>query len=235
MTGEEWLREVFEPALEAGDMAAYPELVGAVRALAACGVLDEAQVAAAERRLAQRFGGGSTHDGWNATHRVTSPGSEGEVPYDVLEMVLSWPEPLADVDGVTVVIASVELWTAGVVVRLAGMRSPQTDQLDAAHRLETTHWAAGYAERGTAPPAQPGAVLIDSPLELSDDLATVYRSHARSAGGTGTEWRAEWHFEPGVPLEASLLRVAITGSAGEALGHDFELPDSRERLAWKSR
>jgi hypothetical protein len=46
-------------------------------------------------------------------------------------------------------------------------------------------------------------------LTVADDTGTVYEPRESSAGGTGSEMRAMWRFEPGVPPQASRLTIAI--------------------------
>jgi hypothetical protein len=56
MSGAEWLATVLERGISIGDPAAYPELLGALRALSVCGVLSEADAREAQERLDERFG-----------------------------------------------------------------------------------------------------------------------------------------------------------------------------------
>lgn len=75
------------------------------------------------------------------------------------------------------------------------------------------------------PPQQPGARLSDLPLSVSDDVGTRYLSQVRSSGGSGTEWLSQWRFEPGAPLAASTLMIAIEGDKTEGQAIDLQLPD----------
>src|SRR3954447_21557981 len=211
MTGAEWLEQVFERGLRVGDPAAYPELLGALRALQRCGVLSAVAAREAEERLQQRFAWPAPSLPDPSLPDVRAPGTTTRA-HDALEAVLAPAQPLADVDGITVVLVSVELWTSGMFVRLAGLRSALTDELDAEFDGAMIHWGvlAEDARAGSAnPPAprQPGERLMRLPLTVSDDLGTAYTSRNRSAGGSGTEWRSEWRFEPGVPREATRLTV----------------------------
>jgi hypothetical protein len=45
--------------------------------------------------------------------------------------------------------------------------------------------------------------------------------------GTGTEWRAEWRFEPCVPLSATRLTVTLDGADGQTHAQELALPESR--------
>jgi hypothetical protein len=95
--------------------------------------------------------------------------------------------PLADVDGVTLVLVSVELWTSGLHLRLAGLRSAVTDGLDAEFDGAMVAWAAGGGdgrERDVpGPPRQPGESMLRSPLSVSDDVGTRYRRSTGFAAG----------------------------------------------------
>lgn len=227
MTGDEWLDKVLERGLHIGDPAAYPELVGALTALTACGVLSEEQVRSAQARLDERFN-------WPLPtppppqFRVQPP-SGGHAANDVLEFALAPAAPLADVEGITVILTTVELWTSATFVRLAGLRNAHTDELDARFKEDMEGWVP-YARAnqvsgssGRRPPPQPGEILMRLPLTLCDDTGTTYAAPSRSAGGSGTEWRAEWRFEPGVPRQATRLTVTVEGSDGPATSHEIAL------------
>jgi hypothetical protein len=159
-------------------------------------------------------------------------GSTAEIPHDRLEAVLAPACPLADVGGLTLALVSVELWTSGMFVRLAVLRNSVSDDLDAEHEASMTQWAetrrAGAGEpENLPPPDQPGERLLRLPLTLSDDLGTRFESRSRSASGTGTEWRSEWRFEPGVPRTASRLTIALQGTDGRQHVHELALAESR--------
>jgi hypothetical protein len=63
--------------------------------------------------------------------------------------------------------------------------------------------------RGVLAPATPLAEVDGMTLMLlSVELWSGSVFH-RSAAGTGTEWRAEWKFEPGPPPAATRLTVAV--------------------------
>jgi hypothetical protein len=231
MTGAEWLARVFDRALRSGDPAAYPELLGALRALAACGVLSQEDATRAEGRLNERFEWPAPTLPDPSVPAVASPGSKAET-HEQLEAVLAPARALADVDGLTVVLLSVELWTSGLFVHLATLRNPLSDELDAEHEASMMHWAATRRDDANEPeklppPDQPGERLLRLPLTVSDDVGTRFQPRSRSAGGTGTEWRSQWHFEPGVPRTASRLTIAIEGADGHQHTHELALPEAR--------
>jgi len=232
MTGAEWLEQVFERGLKIDDGATYPALRGALHALSACGVLTPEDARAAEERLNKAVWAGSTPAG-PGLFDVRAPATTAGRARDVLEAVLAPARDLADVDGITVVLVSVELWTIGVVLRFAGLPTGLTDELEADFQDKLEDWAVRAKEaRETGAPLpefsrEPGARLLGLPLSVSDDVGTQYRALGRSAGGTGVAWRSEWRFEPGVPREATRLIVTIDGSDGQPQILGLELPDSR--------
>ena len=90
--------------------------------------------------------------------------------HERLRGVLAPATGLATVDGMTLVLLSVELWTTSVFLHLAVLRTPDTDEQDAAHQRAMDAWAAG--RRDGAPPAQPGERLTRLALTLADDAGT---------------------------------------------------------------
>ncbi|HEX7300411.1 MAG TPA: hypothetical protein VF257_15540 [Solirubrobacteraceae bacterium] len=234
MTGAEWLERVFERALRVGDPAAYPEVLGALRALGACGVLSGETATDAERRLNERFEWPPPTPPDRSLPDVAPPGSRAAAAHDQLEAVLAPARPLADVDGLTIVLVSVELWTSGLLVRLAALRNALSDELDANYGASMMLWAETRQERGPEPevphvpvPLQPGDRLLRLPLTLFDDVGTRFSSRSRSAGGTGAEWHSEWRFEPGVPQTASRLTIALEGDDGHRYVQELALPETR--------
>jgi hypothetical protein len=138
-------------------------------------------------------------------------------PVNWLEAVLAPACPLADVDGVTLLLVSVELWTTGVFMRLAGLGTARTKKID------EEFYAALDASQGRDSPEHPGERFGRLPLALADDLGTSYAVCGTSASGTGSEWRAEWQFAPGVPRAAARLIVTLEREGGR-LVHELVLP-----------
>jgi len=136
--------------------------------------------------------------------------------------------PLVDFNGVTLVLASVELWTRSVRLRIAGLNNDSSDRLDEEHRRAFQGWAEEVRDahaRGMArdaPPREPGARLLDMGLALADGAGTDYRSAGSSSGGSGTEWRLEAAFEPGMPAGARELTVEVKDFDGSIV-HEVEL------------
>jgi hypothetical protein len=111
-------------------------------------------------------------------------------------------------EGVDVALISVEVWSAAVIVRLAGLPNEQTDALDRNYHETLDAWARGGREG--APPNQPAEDLFDVDLGLSDDSGTNYRLRTANKGGSGRMFRAEWSFEPGPPESSSRLAVRVS-------------------------
>jgi hypothetical protein len=154
--------------------------------------------------------------------RVSAPGSQAPPPTDQLTAVLAPGLALADVDGLTLVLASVELWTSSLFLRMAVLRNAVTDGLDAEHREAFERWSAG--DRASPPPPQPGARLNALPLTVTDDAGTAYVAAGRASSGSGTEWRSEWKYEPGPPASATRLTLALQGTDAGRQEHVIALP-----------
>jgi hypothetical protein len=120
---------------------------------------------------------------------------------------------LGQVEGVDVLLVSVELWRSHVVVHLAGLADDLMDRLLREHRaLMERH---GRDPNPTEPPEPPDAMLGRIDLTVADDVGTRYFPSSSVSGGSDKEWRAQWRFEPGVPPEATRLTVAIGAHAME--------------------
>jgi len=121
-------------------------------------------------------------------------------------------------EAVEVALVSVELWPSQVIVRLAGLPSAATESRTRDHQAALDAWTrAARADRAAAgaSPEEPGErVLQPLTLSLRDDSATEYWLRSAQFGGTGSEWRGDWFFEPGPPADARTLQVT------------FDAPDS---------
>jgi hypothetical protein len=154
---------------------------------------------------------------------------------DRLLAVLPSGSLLARLDGLSVALVSVELWRSSVVVRTAALPTALSERLEMEHREAMRSWEnrAGSAhDKGAVPPPpEHPAVqrLLALSLKLSDDLATPYRVSRRSAGGTGTEWRAEWRFVPSLPTGASRLIVSVDAPSDVRFDQVFTGPVGQPR------
>lgn len=132
--------------------------------------------------------------------------------------------PLVDVEGVTLMVVTLELWQRTVYLRGAGLESALTEAGDAASAQTFQEWVeqATLAKQANLPflempTDEPATGLGGVPFILSDDLGTTYTMRSGWAGGTGTEWRMERGFEPGVPDTARHLHIAVANHAGDEI------------------
>ena len=51
-------------------------------------------------------------------------------------------------------------------------------------------------------------------IEIDDSRGGEYRCVERAFGGTGIEWRAEWHFSPGLPPHVPEFIVRAMAPSG---------------------
>lgn len=84
---------------------------------------------------------------------------------------------------------------------------------------------------GTGQRSRPTAALASrtdrrDPLEISDDVGTVYRRHCGTAGGHGTEFEVRWSFVPVPPAQAAKLTLRFTPYADATV--DIVVPLFRE-------
>ncbi len=220
---KQWLAEVFTPALDRESLAYTNDadlLRGQLAALHECGVLDDRVHAEARRRLEN-----AVEAAWQKARFDVRPASSIEpasAPTIVLRRVLAVAQPLADVDRMSLVLTSVELWTNGVDLFLAGVPTAEAEQRVRQHEAELHEWAGkhrdGRSDGFLSPPQARGNRLYDVDIRLNDDVGTTYRSVGGSAGGSGTEWRLHRHHEPAVPENATGLTVEVTGDDEHVVG-----------------
>jgi hypothetical protein len=176
MTGAEWLEQVFERGLRIRDPAAYLELLGALRALRACGVLAEDVAREAEQRLNDRFSWPASSPPDPSLQDLRVAGATAARAHDALQAVLAPAQPLADVDDITVVLVSVELWTSGMFVRLAGLRTELTDELDAEFDGAMRHRVARRVALRTRRPARRDTTHRDARRRRRSDARSGTRA-----------------------------------------------------------
>jgi hypothetical protein len=145
---------------------------------------------------------------------------------------LSPVHTLGQFEEIPIVFVTAELWTHSLFIRLCAVQTERTRALDAQWAAEFERFVEELGitrERAGAtrpePPQQPGSVLSRVRLDVSDDLGSAYRITACSAAGTGSEWRADWSFEPGVPPAAKVLTVLLDTSEGRRLACDVPFLD----------
>jgi hypothetical protein len=219
VTGEEWLERVFDPALRVGDPR-FAELRGALRALFDCGVLSQDLTASANKQLDLRERERHELARRGSITRVDGRTIVGVNVGEHLEGSLTPGRALGDVDGLTVVLAGVWLWTSRLVLRLEAVENELTaaldSEFDSAFREYEDRWRAHRAgaqmdDEELNPPAQPSVARLGAlPLSVSDDLGTRYHAFGKATGGPHP-WRSEWRFAPGVAASATTLEVALEG------------------------
>jgi hypothetical protein len=204
MDGTEWLERVFAPAVEDGHPQPYV-LQHQLRALVDCGVLDARQLAEAERRIEE------------SRLKIEPPGSAAPPPTNRLVRVLAPALPLADIDGVTFVLTSVELWEHSVEVFVAGVPSAVTERRERDASEAFDRWAQerhdGDRPDGPPPDAMRSArlgVLVG----LGDNAGTRYEAREASMGGSGRPWRLQARYVPSVPATATHLIVHVNDDDG---------------------
>jgi hypothetical protein len=119
---------------------------------------------------------------------------------------------LGEREGVEVVLVTIEAWPDEVAVRMRGLPSSQTAELEATYfdALEAWH---GEGAMGSAP-VQPAEALLRFDVSISDDAGTIYAPRSAAHGGSGTMFRADYFFSPGPPAAAAVLTVRVGGANG---------------------
>lgn len=122
---------------------------------------------------------------------------------------------LGVVEGVSMVVVSVELWPGQVVVRVAARPGAATDRFDAADAHEIAAWTQPMTphQRALQPmPQSSDARLLGRALpRVTDDRGTAYQLRAGQVGTTDHRWRAEWIYAPEPPVETLALPVSAAG------------------------
>lgn len=225
VTGEEWLRHTFDPALRTSKPP-YGELRVELGALAQSGVLSEDETSRARLRLDE-----DELDERMIVRRRTEARRVGGTE-DRLEGRLTPERALGEINGMTVVVMLVELWTSRLILRLEVLQTQLTDALDASFDTEWKAWERRWVEHPGAahaddlrPPKQPSVSLLRGlPLSVADDVGTRYHAIGTATGGSEHPWRSEWRIEPGVPYSASLLTIGLEDGEPERESLELALP-----------
>jgi hypothetical protein len=230
VTGEEWLRDRFDPALRTCNPP-YRQLRTELEALSESGALSEDEASRAGVRLDE-----DERDRHMIVRRRTDPAfaEARRVGHaqDRLEGLLTPERPLGEVDGIAVVVMRIELWTSRLVLRLEALQNQLTDALDATFDAEWKAWESRWVEDRAAaeaedlPPPEQASVprLSGLPVSIADDVGTRYHAIGKSTGGSEHPWRSEWRLEPGVPPSASMLRIALEDGEPERESLELALP-----------
>jgi hypothetical protein len=229
VTGEEWLRHTFDPALRTS-WPPYEELRTELRALARSGVLSEDAASRARARLDEDERDRRVLVRRRSARAVSRTGREGAAE-DRPEGLLRPQRPLGDVDGITVVLMLIELWPSRLLLALEAQQNQLTDALDAAFDQEWKAYERRWVEDRAAaetedrrPPQQPSVSRLGGlPLSVADDVGTRYHAIGMATGGPHP-WRSQWRLEPGVPPSANVLRIALEDGASEKECLELALP-----------
>lgn len=113
-------------------------------------------------------------------------------------------------------------------VQCQGMPGAQTRRQNAVFEERFEKFAQrsrpeGHDTLGT-PPAMPGEALARLRPQPSDDVGTEYSMDlAALAGYPGTEWDAEWTFDPAIPLDARVLNLRFGGDGSPSVDVSLQL------------
>jgi hypothetical protein len=214
VTGEEWLRDTFDPALRTS-RPPYEELRTELRALSESGMLSKDLAMSALELLDEDDRDCSTIVR-ERTERAVHVSRAGADP-DRLEGSVTPERSLGEINGVTVVVMLIELWTSRLTLRMQALQSQLTDALDASFGVEWKAYERRWVEDRAAAEAedlrlaeQPSVSRLSGlPLSVADDVGTRYYAMGIATGGSEHPWRSEWRIEPAVPPSASLLRIAL--------------------------
>jgi hypothetical protein len=224
MTGDEWLAEVFRAALGSeaiGFGGDADNLRGQVRALHDCGVLSDEACDAAERDLDAAVAGSLERR--RLKMREVSATPPAAPPAATFRRVMAVGEPLADVEGMPLLVTSVESWSDRVEMFLAAVPNAEAELEIAEFGKALESWHRWRVERRSGPgvmnpPGLRGENLHSLDIRLRDDLGTTYQHRGGSAGGGGTEWRAHRTYRPGIPATATTLTIEAVDESGHSVG-----------------
>jgi len=157
--------------------------------------------------------------------RVTPPRPRQPQPINTLRGVVVPLVPLVDIEGITLVLITVEIWTNDVQLRAAAVQTSETDRRDAQHEQALRAWIQRnqgqprpHRPRLEHPPLSPATQWLgDLRPVLNDDVGTDYEVRTRGSGGTGTEWHWDATMRPGTPAEATVLGVQLADGGGTIL------------------
>jgi hypothetical protein len=141
---------------------------------------------------------------------------EPVMPRDRLVGALAPCVVVGEVDGIRIVVASIELWRRRTLVHLVAEPDEEAAAaLDAAHAQAMAAWeAAGFLPRDGMPehPVDTAARGLD--LQLWDATHGRHRRPWSSSGGSDADGRAVYAFDHGVPPTATSIALSIGETGG---------------------
>jgi hypothetical protein len=138
------------------------------------------------------------------------PDGSDDVPMTSAPRTLPLSARCATIDGVDLILDAVELVDAFVVVHASLVESTLTRQLDQDYSAAVRSWEVRPAgKRGIWPPWPSEQFFRRAVPTLRDDRYTPYRVSSSQVGGSGTEWKAEWWFEPAAPPDARRFEIEV--------------------------
>jgi hypothetical protein len=113
---------------------------------------------------------------------------------------------LTELGGRVFYVIAVELWPNEILVRVAGVPTWR-DEPGSPPRVRE-------ADNGEA-------LIMGLHVDLSDDVGTVYKHFQSMSNGSGYEWRADYHLQPGAPADAAQLTVALASDPDRSVVLDL--------------
>lgn len=134
---------------------------------------------------------------------------------------------LGVIEGIEVVLLSVEIWRGQVFVRTACVESPETERVNDEYSATVREMTPLLREARAKFPENPAAAILSHvQVTISDDAGTTYRWTDANGPGwngqTGINWFCDNRFVPGPPTVASVLRVSAT--VGDTTAQQVDLP-----------
>ena len=224
MDGDHWLATVFTPLLERPSLAHGNDatiLRGQLCALHDCEVLDDQVFADALERLDRAVDaarGSTSYSMATSDDARPVPDVVMPEPVAVLRRVIAVGAGLAVVDGMPLIVTTIELWDNRVYLFVAGLSTAETERRYQQHEDDINAWLrerrAGRSGPGTLGPPEPWRIDVGQ-FRLRDDAGTEYRFvSGSSGGGPRSDWRLEAAYTPGVPDAASGLTIEFGDERG---------------------
>lgn len=141
---------------------------------------------------------------------------EPVTPRDRLVGALAPCVVVGEVDGIRIVVASIELWRRRTLVHLVAEPDEEdAAELDAGHAKAMAAWeAAGFLPRDGMPEHPVDAAARGLDLRLRDATHGDHRRTWSATGGSDADGRAVYAFDAGVPPTATSIALSIGETSG---------------------